>query len=144
MGYKNYQFTRKSALAPSLGGSENNVNLDLSGGMVGLQYPVNERLAVKAGYTWTDVKGHYDPLGTYRNYAMDMNSTGFQTFNTVQTAPFVGFDYDVARNVNFNMSAKFLDNKDRLGTFNTTNFFQNRNPFSWGGVMVSSQLKVSF
>ena len=144
VGYKNYQFTRKSALAPSLGGSENTVNLDLSGGMVGLQYPVNERLAVKAGYTWTDVKGHYDPLGTYRNYAMDMNSTGFQTFNTVQTAPFVGFDYDVARNVNFNMSAKFLDNKDRLGTFNTTNFFMNRNPFSWGGVMVSSQLKVSF
>lgn len=143
-GYKNYQFRRASSLAPSVGGSENNVNLDLSGGLVGLQYPVNERFAVKGGYAWTDIKGHLDPVGTYRNFALDTGSTGFNTFNNSQTAPFVGFDYDIARNVTWNMTAKFLDSKDRLGTFNSPNFFLQRNPFSWNGTQVTSQVKVTF
>jgi len=143
-GYKDYTFRRPTSLSPAFGGSENNVNLHLNGGLVGLQYPVNERFAVKGGYAWTNIRGHYDPTGLYRNFALDQGSVDFDTFKNNQTAPFVGFDYDVAKNVNWNMTAKFLDSKDQLGTFNSPNFFMQRNPFSWGGIQVTSQVKVTF
>jgi len=143
-GYKNWQFTRATSLAPSFGGSENNINLRLDGGLVALQFPVNERFSVKGGYAWTDVRGHYDPLGIYRNFAIDTGNVNFNTFDQTQTSPFVGFDYDLARNVNWNMTAKLLDSRDHLGTFSTPNFYLNRNPFSWSGVQVTSEVKVSF
>jgi len=144
VGYKNWQFTRSSGLAPNFGGSENNINLNLAGGLVALSYPINERFSVKGGYAWTNIRGHYDPTGIYRNFALDTGSTSFQTFNNDQSAPFVGFDYDVARNVNWNMTAKFLDSHDNLGTFNSPNFYLARNPLSWSGLQVTSEVKVSF
>jgi len=144
VGYKQYVFTRNSSLAPQFGGSENQVNLDMQGGLVGLEYPVSDRLAVKGGYAWTSIRGHYDPIGIYRNFALDTNSTTFQTFNNAQSAPFVGMDYDVARNVSWNITAKWLDNRDRLGTFNTASFLLQRNPYSWSGLQVTSQVRVTF
>jgi len=144
VGYRSWQYNRQTTLAPAFGGSENNIALDLDGGVVSLAYPINERFSIKGGYQWTDIRGHYDPIGIYRNFALDTGSVSFRTFDTTQTAPFVGFDYDIARNVNWNMNAKFLDNKDHLGTFSTPNFFLQRNPFSWSGVQVTSELKVSF
>ena len=142
--YKDWQFTRPSGLTPQFGGSENNIDLHNSGGLVALNYPINERFSVKGGYSWATVKGHYDPTGIYRNFALDTASTTFQTLNTDQTSPFIGFDYDVAKNVNWNMTAKWLDNHDNLGTFSTPTFFMARNPFSWTGFMLTSQVKVSF
>jgi hypothetical protein len=144
VAYKDWTFRRGSALAPVYGGSMNNIDLRLTGGIVALQYPVSERFAVKGGYAWTDVRGHYDPTGIYQNFAMDTADINFQTLNNSQTSPFVGFDYDIARNVNWNMTAKWLTSKDRLGTFTSPNFFAQRNPFSWSGLQVTSQVKVSF
>lgn len=143
-GYRNWQFRRNSALAPQFGGSENNIRLDNSGGLVALNYPVNERLSIKGGYSWATVRGHYDPTGIYRNFALDTGSIDFNTFNKDQTSPFVGFDYDVAKNVNWNMTAKWLNNDDNEGNFSSPTFFMSRGPFSWSGFMLTSQVKVSF
>lgn len=143
-GYKDWQFRRASSLTPQFGGSENNININNSGGLVALNFPVNERFSVKGGYAWTSVKGHYDPTGIYRNFALDSGNIGFQTFNQDQTSPFVGFDYDIAKNVNWNLTAKWLDSHDNLGTFSSQTFFMSRNPFSWSGFQLTSQVKVSF
>jgi len=142
--YQDWQFTRPSGLTPQFGGSENNINLHLNGGVVALSFPVNERFSVKGGYTWAQVQGHYDPTGIYRNFALDTGSIDFQTFNEDQSAPFIGFDYDIAKNVNWNMTAKWLSSHDNLGTFSTPTFFLDRNPFSWSGLQVTSEVKVSF
>ena len=144
VAYKDWQFQRNTSLNAAQGGSMNNINLQMTGGIVALQYPINERFAVKGGYAWTTMKGHYDPTGVFQNFAVDTGAVGFQTVNTEQTSPFVGFDYDIARNVNWNMTAKWLDSKDKLGTFNSTNFFMQRSPFSWSGLQVTSEVKVSF
>jgi hypothetical protein len=143
-GYKDWSFRRTSGLAPAFGGSENNIDLRLNGGLVALNFPINERFSIKGGYAWTSVRGHYDPTGVYRNFALDTGDINFQTFNQDQTSPFVGFDYDVAKNVNWNMTAKWLDSHDNLGTFSTPTFYLNRNPFSWSGLQITSQVKVSF
>ncbi len=142
--YRDYDFRRNSSLSPRFGGSENQENLNNSEGKISLQYPVTDRLAVKAGWSWTVVRGHTDPLGVFHNYAADTGSTTFDTVNQLQTAPFVGVDFDLARNVNINATAMWLDSEDRLSTFSTPNFFMQRNPFSWSGLLVSSQLRIGF
>jgi len=144
VAYKNYQFQRNSNLVAALGGEMNQIGLNMDGGIVAVQYPFNERFALKAGYAWSNMSGHYDPMGIYQNFALDTGSINFQTVNSSQTSPFIGFDYDMARNVNWNLTAKWLTTKDNLGTFNTPNFFMQRNPFSWSGLQLSSQVRVSF
>lgn len=135
---------RGTVLSPEYGGSENNVDLRQSGGLVALEYPVNPRLSVKVGYAYTHFGGHADPAGVFRNYALDTNSVSFQNYNTDQSMPFVGVDWDVARNVRLNVMAQFLTSHDNLGSFQSRNFYMNRNPFSWGSTSVTSQVHVTF
>lgn len=142
--YRQAQFVRPSMLTPQFGGSENNINLHLNGWLAAMMYPINERLSLKGGFAFTHADGHFDAVGLYRNFALDTHSINFQTINEDQSSPFIGMDYDVAKNVNWSVLAKWLDSHDNLGTFSTPTFFLQRNPFSWSGMQVTSQIKVGF
>jgi len=165
IGYQNLQFTRATNFAPSpLGaagfaataaGNMDDVNVQTNGGIAQGTYTFNDRFVLKFGISVTNIQGHYDPIGIYNNFAFDTQSNNFLNINSTQNYPFIGFDYDVSKNTRWNMNVKFFNTTDNLnqnsflagpGTLNGGTLPSNivRNPFSWNGVQVTSEVKVSF
>jgi len=132
-----------------------NVNLQTQGGIAQGSYTFNDRFVLKFGISVTNIQGHIDPSGIYNAFAFDTQSNNFLNINTTQNYPFVGFDYDISKNTRMNFNVKFFNTTDNLnqnsflagpGTINGGVLPSNiqRNPFSWNGVQVTSEVKVSF
>jgi len=165
IGYQNLQFTRNSNFTASPNGAigfsqtatsnMDNVNLQTQGGIAQGSYTFNDRFVLKFGISVTNIQGHMDPSGIYNAFAFDTQSTNFLNINTTQNYPFVGFDYDISKNTRMNFNVKFFNTTDNL---NQNSFLAGpgttiggalpsniqRNPFSWNGVQVTSEVKVSF
>ncbi|MDQ7822891.1 MAG: S-layer homology domain-containing protein [Candidatus Eremiobacteraeota bacterium] len=136
--------------------SANNVNLSLRGFHLGLQYPFNERFTGRIGYDWTNFIGHYDPNNIYWLYAIATGSSGFTNVDTVQSIPYLGFDYKINKNTEWGLNIQFFNTTDRIGaglqpTTNVTTAvgssysnWRNTNPFSWNGVQIMTEFKVKF
>jgi hypothetical protein len=157
LAYKDWKFKRDASLAGSnnvyAGASQNYVDLGIQGGHIGLAYPCtfNEenkpKFTLKGGYDWTNVKGHYDPYGVYaatiNNGAGADATTGFtfDTLNTQQSYPYLGFDYEVNKDTNWGLNIKFINTTDGMGT-NAGG--ANVHSFSWNGMQLSTEVKVKF
>jgi len=169
IGYKNLTFTRgsnfSSAAGAALGGvtgvaNSNTANMDFlnlksEGGIAQAQYTFSDRFVLKFGIAYTHISGHDDPSGVYNNFAFDTGNNSFNNIDTTQNYPFIGFDYDISKNTRWNFNVKFFNTTDNL---NQGSFISGpgtviggplpsniqRNPFSWNGVQVTSQVKVSF
>lgn len=167
--YFDYRFQRRSNLAIngiySLGGgnwnvgsaaSANNINFDVRGFHLGLQYPFNERFTGRIGYDYTNIFGHYDPNNIYWMYAIQNRSSNFNNVNTQQSIPYLGFDYKINKNTEWGLNVQFFNTTDRIGnslqpTVDVTNAnrqfvsnWRDTNAFSWQGVQIMTEFKVKF
>jgi len=147
LGYTRNEFSRNSSLAPGFGGSQNQVNLNIGSLHGQVAWEASDQWTLRAGADYTTIDGHLDPAGLYNNYAIATGSTSFNNIDSKQISPFVGFDYDISANTQWNMDLRYYS------TTSGTNVPANpardsvgstANPFEWNGWQVSTQFKVKF
>lgn len=147
LGYERNEFTRKSALAPGFGGSQNNIDLAITNIHGELGWEANDKWTLRGGADWVNIKGHYDPAGIYNSFAVQTGSNNFDTVDTDQVIPFIGFDYDMSENTTWNMDLRYYNTDSNLNngttlTSDARGFTQN--PFSYSGIQVTTQFKLKF
>ncbi|MBT9588751.1 S-layer homology domain-containing protein [bacterium] len=152
LGYERNQFRRDSNLVATLGGSQNNVQMDIGSLHGQVNWEASDKWTLRAGADYTTIDGHYDPAGRYNGFAIATGSTGFNNIDSTQLSPFLGFDFDVSANTQWNMDFRYYTTTSGTN-IPTTNpnpgvgsnqvGFTN-NPFEWNGWQVSTQFKVKF
>lgn len=147
LGYERNEYERNSGLAAGFGGSQNNIDLDITSIHGELGWEATDKWTLRGGADYVTINGHYDPAGLYNSFAIQTNSTTFDTVDTDQFIPFIGFDYDVSENTTWNMDLRYYDTTSNLnsGTTLTTDAIGNtQNPFDFSGLQVSTQFSLKF
>jgi len=147
VGYTRNEFTRNSSLAPGFGGSQDQVNLNIGSLHGQINWEASDQWTLKGGLDYTTIDGHLDPAGLYNNYAIQSGSTTFNNIDSKQISPFVGFNYDISANTQWNMDLRYYTTSSGTGvpTTNVRDAVGNsQNPFEWNGWQVSTQFKVKF
>jgi hypothetical protein len=147
LGYTRNEFNRNSSLAPGFGGSQNQVSLNIGSLHGQVAWEASDQWTLRAGADYTTIDGHLDPAGLYNNFAIATGSTTFNNIDSKQISPFVGFDYDISANTQWNMDLRYYTTTS--GTNVPTNpakdsVGNSANPFEWNGWQVSTQFKVKF
>ncbi|CAN0433181.1 unnamed protein product, partial [Phaeothamnion confervicola] len=107
VGYTHNEFYRDSSLSAALGGSQNQVNLDINSLHGQLSWEASDQWTLRLGTDYTTIDGHYDPSGLYNAYAIAAGDTRFNTIDAKQISPFIGFDYDISANTQWNVDARY-------------------------------------
>ena len=142
-------FWRPSSLSPGMGGSQNQIDLDINYAVLGLTWKANDTLSVRGGSEFQLARGHYDPLGNYNGYAVKNNSISFRNIDTLQTIPYLGFDVALGKDTTWSTDLRYYIATDRIGS----NVFAGtgegargftQHPFSWEGIQVSTEYHIKF
>lgn len=147
LGFERNEYERNSGLAPGFGGSQNHVDLDISNIHGELGWEASDKWTLRGGADYVTIQGHYDPAGVYNAYAVQTGSNSFDTVDTEQFIPFLGFDYDVSENTTWNMDLRYYDTSSNINygttlTSDAVGFTQN--PFDFSGLQVTTQFKLKF
>lgn len=147
LGFERNEYERRSRLVPALGGSQNNINLEIQNIHGELGWEANDKWTLRGGADWVNINGHYDPAGIYNQFAIQTGSNNFDTVDTDQFIPFIGFDYNVSENTTWNMDFRYFSTDSNLNTPTTLAndaIGRTQNPFEWSGWQVTTQFKVKF
>lgn len=147
LGFERNEYERNSGLAPIFGGSQNQVNLDITSIHGELGWQASDKWTLRGGADWVNIQGHYDPTGIWNQVAIASGSTRFDTVDNDQVIPFIGFDYDVSENTTWNMDLRYYNTSSNLSGGTTPNLAAvgaTQNPFEWNGLQVTTQFKVKF
>jgi len=144
LGYENNRFERKTDLIAALGGSQNYTKLNIDSGHLGLGWEANDQWTLRGGVDIANIRGHWDPAGIYNAYAIANNNTGFNNIDVQQTVPFIGFDYDISANTQWNMDFRYYDTTDGVDAATLPGVGGSAHPFEWNGWQVTTQFKVKF
>ncbi|MCR5662545.1 MAG: S-layer homology domain-containing protein [bacterium] len=152
VGYNDNSWKRKTDLTAAQGGSEYNTDIKSNALHVGLGWEANDQWTLRAGCDMQNFRGHWDPFGTYNTYAQTVDSVDFKNLDTQQVIPYIGFDYDMSANTQWNMDFRYYDTRDKVDacTFAGDQFTGNlgagytAHPFSWYGWQITTQFKVKF
>ena len=146
LGFERNEYTRNSGLTAGAGGSQNNVDLDITSIHGELGWEASDKWTLRGGADYVTIQGHYDPAGVYNQFAIQNNNIGFDTVDTDQIIPFVGFDYDISENTTWNMDLRYYSADSNLnnGTTNTNNIGVTQNPFDYSGVQVTTAFSLKF
>lgn len=147
LGFERNEYERNSGLSAGFGGSQNQVNLDITSIHGELGWEASDKWTIRGGADWVNIAGHYDPSGIWNSVAVATGSTTFDTVDSDQIIPFIGFDYDVSENTTWNMDLRYYDTTSNLngGTTLATDAIGNtQNPFDFSGFQVTTQFKVKF
>jgi len=146
VGYNKNEFVRNSSLGAGFGGSQNQVNMNIDSIHGQVAWEVNDKWTLRGGMDYTTISGHYDPAGLYNNFAIAANSINFQNLDSRQMSPYLGFDYDVSANTQWNMDLRYYTTsnaatapinpaRDSVGV---------TNHYGFDGYQISTQFKVKF
>lgn len=100
---------------------------------IGLKKDFADKFTLRAGYDWSRVLGYF-----FRANYMDARG-GDTVMNYVQHIPYIGFDYKIGKNVEWNFDARFYNTDDKLDPK-----FAPRSKESWDGQLFMTQFKVKF
>jgi hypothetical protein len=152
LGYERNEFRRNSNLVAALGGSQNQVNMDIGSLHGQVNWEASDKWTLRAGADYTTISGHYDPAGRYNDFAVATGSTTFNNIDSTQLSPFIGFDFDVSANTQWNMDFRYYTTTSGTNVPTTSpvspaapgQVGNTNNPFEWNGWQVSTQFKVKF
>lgn len=116
--YDAYTYARKTSL--NIGA--NNISLAYSGLRLGLAYPFNDKFTLRGGFDNGSINGSFQSNAT--------------NVNTVMSAPYLGFDYDLSKNTKWSFDVKSYSTTDSGARL--------LSPDSFGGLQMMSQFKISF
>jgi len=151
VGVERHDFYRPTSLSTRFGGGQNLVDLQTTMGHFQLGWEIDDRWNLRGGVDLSNIRGHWDPAGLYNAYSRNPN---FDTVNSTQIAPFVGFDCDVSTNTAWSMDFTYYDTNDNMPTGiyggRRTNNDQapganlTNHPFDWQGWQLTSSFSVKF
>ncbi len=147
LGFERNEYERGSSLAPGFGGSQNNIDLDITAIHGEVAWEADDQWTLRGGADVVTINGHYDPAGVYNQYAIATGSIGFENIDTDQFIPFLGFDYDVSENTTWNMDFRYFDTTDNTNiptTLTNDAIGRTAHPFEWNGWQVTTQFRVKF
>ncbi len=162
LGYEGNQFKRNvdgNLVNVNEGCSQDYVKLNNDTFHVGLGWEASDKWTIRAGCDFAQIKGHWDPAGQYNGYAQSLQDVGavaydFENIKVSQTIPYIGFDYDMTANTQWNLDLRYYDTKDGVdgdvwagATTDSTAATApgyTAHPFSWYGWQVTSQFKIKF
>lgn len=147
LGYERNEFRRGSNLSAINGGSQNRVDIN-TGNLHGqVNWEASDKWTLRAGADYTTIDGHYDPAGRYNGFAIATGSTTFNNLESTQLSPFIGFDYDVSANTQWNMDFRYYTTTSGANIPATepgnalARAGGSANPFEWNGWQVSTDRK---
>ncbi|MBI3924155.1 MAG: hypothetical protein HY319_01315 [Armatimonadetes bacterium] len=146
--YDVWHFHRPSDLPPSLGGSQNLVDLTNSYGRISAGYQAADNLLLTVGYERARMRGHYDSFGVYNPVAIALGSNDFVNRDTLQHIPFVQAHWNVAEGVKLGADLHLYDTHDLVdpalfaGTAGGP--FAAAHPFEWRAYRLGTTFEVSF
>ena len=157
LGYEGNNYKRKvdgAALDSKYDPSQNYVNLSNHVAHLGLGWEASDKWTIRAGCDWAHVTGHWDPYGQYNTYAKNNDVYDFDNIKVNQVVPYIGFDYDMTANTQWNLDLRYYDTRDGVDTATYANGGMQADghaeagytahPFSWYGWQVTSQFKIKF
>ena len=144
------ELRRGSSLSPGLGGSQNLVDIDVTGWGFEAVYELSKTWKINTGLDYVSTTGHYDPAGLYNAYAVSSGSTNFANLDSDQFIPHLGVDVALSDKAQFNVLARHYATEDhvapeitpgqpQLGEVGST-----QHAFNWDGWQLSSEFKVVF
>ncbi len=136
--YDYNSFRRTSGFAANTAiARQNTVNLKTNVIKLGLAYAFNDKFTLRGGFDYATLSG-YHPVW---NPAANLQNAGVTVANMRQTAPWLGFDYDIAKNTQWCFDIRYYNQRDGLAQdfrgANTT-------PYSFSGIQMLTQFKVKF
>ena len=162
LGYERHMWNRNTGLfggsvanpvgfGPGLtaAGSQNRVNLNIGSLHGQVNWEASDQWMLRAGADYVQITGHYDPQGNWNAFAMATGSNNFRNVDSKQIIPFIGFDYDVSANTQWNMDFRYFSTTSGLGAGTNPSVTAGTvgnsvNPFDWNGWQVSTQFRVKF
>jgi len=146
--YDSWTFRRSTSLVPSLGGSQNRVDLTQALANLEVGYRFDEDFMLTLGCDRATSKGHYDPGGIYNPYAISTGQVDFNTRDMVQTMPFMKADWNVSSGVRFNTELMYYFTTDAVASTIPAGAFNGpgatAHPFNWNGYRLATTLEVDF
>jgi hypothetical protein len=134
--YDAYRFKRDSAFAANnVIAIANTVDLRHDALKIGLAYAFSDKFTLRGGYDWGQISGYhvlYNDAG---------RNAGTKVIDSNQSMPYLGFDYDLAKNTQWCFDIRLYNQTDKLAT--NWNGLQNE-PMSFSGVQMMTQFKVKF
>ncbi len=135
--YDTYRYKRESGVANQASNVAkwNHVDLRHDALKLGLAYAFSDKFTLRGGYDWGRMEGYHAMFnGNWRN-------AGTKVVDSTQSAPFLGFDYDIAKNTQWCFDIRLYNQSDKLS--NNFNGLNNA-PESFTGVQMMTQFKVKF
>lgn len=162
LGYERHMYNRNTGLfggsvaspvgfGPTMtaAGSQNRVNLNIGSLHGQVNWEASDQWMLRAGADYVTIDGHYDPQGNWNAFAMTTGSNNFRNIDSAQIVPFIGFDYDVSANTQWNMDFRYFNTSSGLGAGTNPSVTAGTvgnavNPFEWNGWQVTTQFRVKF
>lgn len=136
--YDYYEFKRDSDFADTnIIAMQNRVDLKYQALRIGLGYAFSDKFTLRGGYDWANLKGYHPALMDRVNQPRAI--AGSTVVDTVQHMPYLGFDYDIGKDTQWNLDVRLYNTTDELNQN-----FSRRSKESFTGVQVMTQFKVKF
>lgn len=139
--YDDFRFSRSTTFDPAtLTAKRNCVNLSYNVFQFGIDYPLTAKMLLHVGYNMVGMRGYHPALNAatynpYTNSFMGANA-GTTLVNVTQHAPFIGFNYDLSKSLQWNVEGRYIINSDHLT--------DSLSPESFAGPQVMSEVKLKF
>ena len=136
--YDTYRFKRESGVANAATNVAkwNHVDLRHDALKLGLAYAFSDKFTLRGGYDWGRMYGYHAIFNL-----VNWRNAGTKVVDSYQSAPFLGFDYDIAKNTQWCFDIRLYNQTDKLN--NNYNGLNNA-PESFTGVQMMTQFKVKF
>ena len=146
--YEQWHFSRGSNLAPSLGGSQNLVDLKTSAGSLSVGRQLGQDVLLTLGYQRASMVGHYDPFGVYNPYAIASGRVDFNNRELVQHIPFLRTDWQIAPNTEVSLQYRHFFTEDgvnpQIGAGSAGGPNSLNHPFEFSGYQLSTEFSLKF
>jgi len=154
LGWCNYSFLRNTSLNSGTQISDvfqNYINLNYSNAKIGFKYPVNDRLNLKLGYEYGNIKGHHAGLAEFYRVGYDYNPSAIldpkaDNLNFNQNYPYIGFDYQLTQNSSWGLNLQFLSLTDKVAqnVIDSATGVTNAPNQNWNGTQLFTEFKIRF
>lgn len=148
LNLESHRFRRGTGLSASQGGSQNNVDFSHSLARLTLHYQASQAWSYRFIYGLAEMKGHYDPLGVYNNFAIANQSVDFRNRDILQHAPSIEATWNLDSQTRWDFGLTYYSTLDRVpqqvfagapgGPHATAH------PFAYNAYRVQTRLEVNF
>jgi hypothetical protein len=135
--YDRFNFTRNTSYDGNTAiAKTNRVKLGYDVFKLGLDYAFNDKFSLNGGLDYARIKGYHPGINLLLNGGNGVNADR-DILDVEQTCPYLGFSYNLSKNVSWTGSARYIDNADKINNDGVS-------PESYNGYQFMTQFQVKF